>query len=231
MQIFPFQESVYAAWKHLQKAKRNKRTQAAECDEAECFLSTWQETLAQLEFCDTQMRKSTITYLFSCNLGPQNISIKFRGPNSSRWFQWSPSFLCCHFPFITANLIHKKSKFPIGHSMKIKKSLKNHGLLDGRHNHTLQEDPRGHQHRWGAAVQSSLLKTSLVLNANVQLCSDFFLRTSCRPPNNDCRGLPPLSLLKYGNCIIETLEPLFSHGWGGTGTCSVEKKKKRPQKV
>lgn len=83
VQIFPFQEAVYAAWKHLQKAKRNKRTQAT--DEAECFLSTWQEALAQLESCDTKMRKSTMTYLSSRNLGPQKISVKFRGPNSSRF--------------------------------------------------------------------------------------------------------------------------------------------------
>lgn len=85
VQIFPFQEAVYAAWKHLQKAKRNKRTQAAKSDEAECFLSTWQEALAQLESCDTKMRKSTMTYLSSRNLGPQKISVKFRGPNSSRF--------------------------------------------------------------------------------------------------------------------------------------------------
>lgn len=81
-----------------------------------------------------------------------------------------------------------------------------------------QGDPRGHQHRGGTAAQASLLNTSPVFNVNVQLCTDFFLRTSCGSPNNDCRGLPPLSLLKYGNCIIETLEPLFSHSWGGTGT-------------
>lgn len=176
------------------------------------------------------MRKSAMTYLFSSNLGPQNISIKFQGPNTSR-FQWFPVFLCFHFSFITANLIHKTSKFPISHSTSRKKSLKNHGLLDGRHNHTLQEDPRGHQHRRGTAVQASLLNTSRVLNANVQLCSDFFLRTSCGSPNNDCRGLPPLSLLKYGNCIIQIPEPLFSHGWGGTRTCSVEKRSPEKFKI
>ncbi len=81
-------------------------------------------------------------------------------------------------------------------------------------------EARGHQKRGDAVVQASLPCTSLALNASVQLCTDFFLRTSCGSHNNDSRALPPLSRLKYGNCIIQVQGPLFSHGWDVAGTIS-----------
>ena len=150
------------------------------------------------------MRKSAMTYLFSCNLVPPNISIN----SGTKQFQWLPGFfvlpfLCCHFAYIPATLLAQKTKKNIEKPWPPGRKTQSDQL---------QEDQQGHQHRRGTDAQAALFDSSLVLNANVQLRSDFFLRTSCGSPNNDCRGLPPLSLLKYGNCIIPILEPLFSHG-------------------
>lgn len=84
-----------------------------------------------------------------------------------------------------------------------------HGILGRRGNPALKGDPRGRRQRGGKEVKASHPSTPLALNARVQLCSDFFLRTSCGSRNNDSRSLPPLSPLKYGNCIIQIQEPLF----------------------
>lgn len=75
----------------------------------------------------------------------------------------------------------------------------------------LKGDPRGRRQRGGKEVKASHPWTPLALSARVQLCSDFFLRTSCGSRNNDSRSLPPPlpSPLKYGNCIIQMQEPLF----------------------
>lgn len=88
-----------------------------------------------------------------------------------------------------------------------------HGILCCRRNPVFQGDPFGHQKKGDAVVRVSLQCTSLALNARVQLCADFFLRTSCGSHNNDSRALPPLSQLKYGNCIIQVQGPWFSHNW------------------
>lgn len=125
VQIFPFQESVYTAWKHLQKSKRNKRTQAAKPDEAECFLSTWQETLARLE---THKCASQPWLTFSLVTWYHQISPLIRGPNS---FSGCRVFLYCHF---CAAILPTSQLLCL--RRKQKKILKNHGLLEGRHNQT-----------------------------------------------------------------------------------------------
>lgn len=104
----------------------------------------------------------------------------------------------------------RASRFDLRQPWQLDCKLRNlrPGATGSRHP-ALKGDPRGRRQRGGKEVKASQPSTPLALNARVQLCSDFFLRTSCGSRNNDSRSLPPLSPLKYGNCIIQIQEPLF----------------------
>lgn len=130
------------------------------------------------------------------------------------WF-----FLCVHFPFIAANSTNL-IVFPRVNPQSV---LKQEAIKESRppgwqtQPHVPGRPSRTPAYRRPSSA-SLPVNTSLVFNVNTQLCTDFFLRTSCGSLTMIAEVCLPLSLLKYGNGIIQMLEPLFSHSWGGTGT-------------
>lgn len=190
-----------------------------------------QETLTQLEFGDTQHERENFdsAYLFSVNRcrhqdqdpqqpksvagggGGSTLVPVFVLPFALRYDKIDPSqrrLVNCEFP-----ACGRAQTAP--------------GILGCGGSPALQGDPRGHDTEEKQQCWRSLPCTSLALNVSVQLCADFFLRKSCGSRNNDSRSLPPLSRLKYGNCIIRVQGPLFSHGWALTGTVSAPPPQKK----
>lgn len=156
--------------------------------------------------------------------GPENLNNMNQllgKKQSSKQFQ----FRGCSLAFVLPFSLHERKINPcqwwLGNCEfpTYEEAQKGHGILGRGGNPLFQGDSSGrHQKRRDAVERASLPSTSLALNASVQLCTDFFLRTSCGSHNNDSRALPPLSPLKYGNCIIQVQGPLFSHSWAITGT-------------
>lgn len=211
VRIFPLRASVHSAWKHSQRAKRNRRNRQKSLTKPSVSCRAWQETLTQLELCAAQTLRSWLTF----SLASHQTSRLNAGHFScaSIFLSWRANS--------TNLVVFTKSKSPISVRVRIRQGITASWMADAaaRSRETL-EDPASR--RPSSAILP--VNTSLVFNVNVQLCTDFFLRTSCGsltmiaevcpPPTPP----PPLSLLKYGNGIIQILEPLFSHSWGGTGT-------------
>lgn len=187
----------------MQNAKRNRRSRQKSLTKPSVSCRARQETLAQHELCHAQMLKSAMTYLSSrktsqLNAGDQTVPVGL--------------FLRFHLPFIVANSTNAVVFPRVNPPVSVAARGRNR---QGTVASWMADAATCSRETLEVAsikeAQPPPLNTSLAFTANVQLCADFFLRTSCGSPNNDRRGLPPLSLLKYGNSIIQILEPLFSH--------------------
>lgn len=165
-----------------------------------------QEALTQLEFCDTRRcRDARWRHLpVHCAevLGKER-SRSAGEENTSTGCQFS----AIQYYFQLPGSLHG-SRLNLRQPVQLNCKFRTCGLVR-QANPAFEGDPRGRRRRGEKEVKASHPSTPLALNARVQLCSDFFLRTSCGSRNNDSRSRPPLSPLKYGICIIQIQELLF----------------------
>lgn len=210
-------KSSYFCWSvhWLLVASEEPKSGAVKSDEVECFLSTRNRKHSHslnTVTCNAVEKYADDTYPFTVQKRWEKNDPK---PLPRKTLLQSFSFLQSSINFISQVPFMAADLICVSRCSSTVNSKPAVWCWSGSRHPWLKRQPRVEGRpstaaRWEEKeVKASHPSTPLALNARVQLCSEFFLRTSCGSRNNDSRSLPPLSPLKYGICIIQIEEPLF----------------------